>query len=287
MWWWEYLSCFNYDTIHVDGEKNQVTDALSRYYKYNTIVDKYPNKQFVKADEVLDPNGELLPVERFMEIQNNVTRQSCRLQDKPSNAVAESVAINNTNKTTESVSNLENEDVIAINSVNDKESLCIRIEQLFNLTSTVKQAYHKDKLYSKILEKLKAHAMFSCKDGLVFTKNLLKWDVLCIPCEAFIKGRQLIAIIIDDTHSIIGHFGQFKTAQYIRRCFWWTSMAQDIEKFCMSYGACATSKDANSKPRGLLHSLPVPDRPWQSIGMDFLGPLPKSSNFNYLLVIID
>ena len=20
--WWEYLSCFNYDTIHVDGERN-------------------------------------------------------------------------------------------------------------------------------------------------------------------------------------------------------------------------------------------------------------------------
>ena len=64
-------------------------------------------------------------------------------------------------------------------------------------------------------------------------------------------------------------------------------MAQDIEKFCMSCSACTTSKDANSKPRGLLHSLPVSDKPWQSIGMDFLGPLPQSNNFDYLLVIID
>ena len=64
-------------------------------------------------------------------------------------------------------------------------------------------------------------------------------------------------------------------------------MAQDIESFCMSCSTCATSKDANSKPRGLLHSLPVPDRPWQSIGMYFLGPLPKLNNFDYLLVIID
>ena len=101
------------------------------------------------------------------------------------------------------------------------------------------------------------------------------------------KGRRLIAIIINHAHSIIGHFGQFKTAQYIRRYFWWTSMPQDIETFCMSCGACATSKDTNSKPRGLPHNLPIPDRPWQSIGMDFLGPLPKSNNFNYLLVIID
>ena len=64
-------------------------------------------------------------------------------------------------------------------------------------------------------------------------------------------------------------------------------MAQDIESFCMSCGACAASKDANSKPKGLLHVLPIPDRLWQSIGMDFLGPLPQSNNFDYLLVIID
>ena len=64
-------------------------------------------------------------------------------------------------------------------------------------------------------------------------------------------------------------------------------MAQDIETFCMSCGTCAALKDTNSKPRGLLHNLPIPDRPWQSIGMDFLGQLPKSNNFDYLLVIID
>ena len=64
-------------------------------------------------------------------------------------------------------------------------------------------------------------------------------------------------------------------------------MAQDIETFCMSCSACAASKDTNSKPRGLLHNLPIPDRPWQSISMGFLGPLPKLNNFDYLLVIID
>ena len=66
--WWEYLSRFNYDTIHVDGERNRVADALSRYYEYNTAEDKHPDKEFVKADEVLDPDGELLPVKRFVEI---------------------------------------------------------------------------------------------------------------------------------------------------------------------------------------------------------------------------
>ena len=64
-------------------------------------------------------------------------------------------------------------------------------------------------------------------------------------------------------------------------------MSHDIESYCKSCGISVTSKDANSKPTGLLHSLPIPDRPWQSIGLDFMGPLPKSNNFDYLLVMID
>ena len=64
-------------------------------YEYNTAEDKHPDKEFVKADKVLDPEGELLPVERFVEIRTNAIRKSHRLRDKPSNAVAESVAINN------------------------------------------------------------------------------------------------------------------------------------------------------------------------------------------------
>ena len=65
---WEYLSRFNYDTIHVDGDRNRVADALSHYYEYDTAEDKYLDKEFIKADEVLDPEGELLLVERFVEI---------------------------------------------------------------------------------------------------------------------------------------------------------------------------------------------------------------------------
>ena len=34
-------------------------------------------------------------------------------------------------------------------------------------------------------------------------------------------------------------------------------------------------------------SYTILDRPWQSIGMDFMGPLLKLNNFDYLLVMID
>ena len=64
-------------------------------------------------------------------------------------------------------------------------------------------------------------------------------------------------------------------------------MAQDIEGFCTTCGATATAKETNSRPKGLLHILSIPDKPWQSIGMDFMGLLSQSNNFDYLLVVID
>ena len=147
--------------------------------------------------------------------------------------------------------------------------------------------YRQDKIYSKILENPKAHMRFGVRKGLIFTKNNLSRDVICISPKAIQKGKRVIEIIINHAHNIIGHYRQFKTAQYIRRYFWWPSMLHDIELYCKTCGICMTTKDMNSKWIGLLHSLPIPDRPWQSIGMDFMGPLPKSNNFDYLLIIID
>jgi hypothetical protein len=37
---------------------------------------------------------------------------------------------------------------------------------------------------------------------------------------------------------------------------------------------------------GKLHPLPIPTKPWDSIGMDFIGPFPESRGYNYLWVII-
>ena len=82
---------------------------------------------------MLNPDRELLPDERFIEVQNNTIRESHRLKDKPSDALAESVTINNTNTTPDSISSPDNDDIVAITSGNDKESGHTHIEQSFTL----------------------------------------------------------------------------------------------------------------------------------------------------------
>ena len=41
------------------------------------------------------------------------------------------------------------------------------------------------------------------------------------------------------------------------------------------------------KPYGLLKQLPIPDKPWNSISMDFIEKLPPSSGYTSILVIVD
>ena len=64
-------------------------------------------------------------------------------------------------------------------------------------------------------------------------------------------------------------------------------MTTDAEHFCNSCGQCQTTKPSNQKPAGLLHLLLIPERPWELIRMDFIGPLCMSGGYDYLLVIID
>ena len=69
---------------------------MSRYYEYDTIEDEYPNSEFIKADEILDPDGDLTPVQRFVEIRSQVIRRSQRLQEKTPTARLESQMLNET-----------------------------------------------------------------------------------------------------------------------------------------------------------------------------------------------
>ena len=107
----------------------------------------------------------------------------------------------------------EDDDTITYMSGNNGKPLLTLIEKEFDLNKIIMKFYWQDKIYSKILENPKAHMWFGIKQGLIFTKNNLSKDVICISPKAIHKGKWLIEIIIDHAHNIIGHFGKLKTAQ--------------------------------------------------------------------------
>ena len=79
VWWWEFLSRFNYTIMHVDGVDNKVADCLSHYYENDTSEDNHSENTYVKADIRLDPDGELLPTDCYTELRAAATRWSKQL----------------------------------------------------------------------------------------------------------------------------------------------------------------------------------------------------------------
>ena len=67
-------------------------------------------------------------------------------------------------------------------------------------------------------------------------------------------------------------------------------MISDTKAFCDTCMTCKRSKPSNQKPYGLLNPLKIPSYPWESIGVDFIGPLPQSSNcdgsFDSITIVI-
>ena len=88
-------------------------------------------------------------------------------------------------------------------------------------------------------------------------------------------------------HILAGHPGQNKTLALIQRSYTWPGISTYVKKYCISCTTCKRSKPRRHKPYGLLKQLPIPERPWNSISMDFIETLPSSSGYDAILVIVD
>ncbi len=84
-----------------------------------------------------------------------------------------------------------------------------------------------------------------------------------------------------------GHPGSTRTLKLIQRRFWWPNMQRDVRVFVAACAVCAQNKEPRTHPHGLLHSLPIPSRPWSHISLDFVTGLPRSQGNTAILVVVD
>ncbi len=88
-------------------------------------------------------------------------------------------------------------------------------------------------------------------------------------------------------HEASGHFGIKRTLQLLSRTYFWPNMKAFVTTYVTTCQACQANKVSRTAPQGMLQSLPVPTRPFESISMDFIVGLPLSCGYEDLLVIID
>ena len=85
----------------------------------------------------------------------------------------------------------------------------------------------------------------------------------------------------------IGHPGQHRMQELIKRTYWWPGLKEDVKKYVQGCVKCQQNKVQHQKKAGKLHPLEIPEGPWQDISIDMIGPLPRSNEMDAILVIVD
>jgi Integrase zinc binding domain len=87
-------------------------------------------------------------------------------------------------------------------------------------------------------------------------------------------------------HQAAGHPGISKTMRSICWQYRWPHMSTFVTDYIGSCLKCRHAKSIHHKPFGPLQFLPIGERLWDSISMDFIEGLPLSDGHDIILVIV-
>lgn len=99
--------------------------------------------------------------------------------------------------------------------------------------------------------------------------------------------RSTILQIFHDSPITGGHLGSDKVRGKIQTRFWWNRMYSDISNYVASCLICQQSKGNPKDNAGKLGTIDA-QYPFDIVGIDFIGPLPRTlRGHEYLVVVID
>ncbi|KAL2891726.1 Retrotransposable element Tf2 155 kDa protein type 1 [Ceratocystis lukuohia] len=109
-------------------------------------------------------------------------------------------------------------------------------------------------------------------------------DRLYVPESDALKA-ELLRLYHDSPVS--GHPGRSKTYDLLSREYYWPGMARYVARWVRQCHTCRRATPFRDGQKGLLRPLPIPERAWRDISVDFITHLPKSNGYDAILVIVD
>ncbi|KAK9045165.1 hypothetical protein V6N11_059054 [Hibiscus sabdariffa] len=126
------------------------------------------------------------------------------------------------------------------------------------------------------------------KEGL--QQETLAQSIIALGNRIYVpKWGNLRKKLIKECHDSLwaGHPGMRRTLALLKSNYYWPQMQDVVEEYVQTCLVCQQDKVVQHQPGGLLDPLPIPDKPWESVSMDFITCLPKSDGFGSIIVVVD
>ena len=124
------------------------------------------------------------------------------------------------------------------------------------------------------------------EDGLAWEED----EVVYMEGRIYVpNNKDLKEEIMREHHDLadVGHPGQHRMHELIKRTYWWLGLKEDVKKYVQGCVKCQQNKVQYQRKAGELHPLEIPEGPWQDISINMIGPLLRSNEMDAILVIVD
>lgn len=116
------------------------------------------------------------------------------------------------------------------------------------------------------------------KNGLLF---IGKWLVI-------LKYKNICKQLFRLAHNHLSHFGGEKSYASLKNKFYWLNMRRDLmNAYIPGCRPCQCNKSTMAKVLGPLHPLTIPDKRFDSVAINFVGPLPEDNGFDAIMTMMD
>lgn len=139
--------------------------------------------------------------------------------------------------------------------------------------------YSKDRQACDILDGMHRDDQFWVMGDVIYYKD----RIYLVPCSQL---KERIMQVAHDS-PLIGHPGFLKTYRVVRERFSLQGLKGDVLKHVRECVDFQRNKVELSHPVDLLQPLPIPERKWESISMDFITGLPAAQGQDCIYVVVD
>jgi hypothetical protein len=155
------------------------------------------------------------------------------------------------------------------------------IEPAIQIVDRVLQANRASESLNELREESKKEdSPWTMDDGLLLYQNRLM-----VPDD----DDEMRGHLLNEVHRQVStaHPGRNKTRCLVQARYYWPGWRKDVDRYVRNCTKCRRAENPRDRPPGLLNPLPIPDRPWQHISMDFRSFPKDQRGYDAAFVVVD